>query len=221
MGTVANGCKNRDTIPMFNSITGTITAKLPTILNVENSGVEWEFSVSTLSLDSFGLIGDTTRVFTWLYHREDQMRLYGFPSDTDRQVFLELIKVDGIGPRQAIKILSSITAKDLRLALEGEDVTRLSSAPGIGKKTAQKMILTLKGKLVRDQSFSSDDAVGEHADIVTALTDMGFDRKAAGTQVSKIAAELVAADPAPLNGGDLEKEIFRRAIVALSSSARG
>lgn len=210
---------------MFNSITGTITAKLPNTLYIQNNGIEWDFTVSNLSLDSFGILGKTTRVFSWLYHRDDQMRLYGFPSEEDRQTFLELIKVDGIGPRQGIKILSSISSADLELALESEDVSRLTKAPGIGKKTAQKMILSLKGKLVRDTGDSPVDDSGEYSDIVTALTDMGFDRKAAAIQVDKIATELAApkssqsgtSEVLPLTGGELEQEIFRRAIVALSS----
>ena len=93
---------------MFNSISGRITAKLPNTLYIENNGIEWDLMVSSLALDSFGLVGDTARVYVWLYHREDQMRLYGFPSPEERDIFLELTKVDGIGPKQAVRILSSI-----------------------------------------------------------------------------------------------------------------
>lgn len=202
---------------MFNSISGRITAKRPNTLYIENNGIEWDLMVSSLALDSFGLVGDTARVYVWLYHREDQMRLYGFPSPEERDIFLELTKVDGIGPKQAVRILSSIRPEDLEAALEGEDVARLSAAPGIGKKTAQKMILTLKGKLARDRGTDRSVDEGEHGDIIGALADMGFDRKAAAARVTAIAAELAAGTGASLNRTEREQEIFRRAIVDLSS----
>lgn len=202
---------------MFNSISGTITAKLPNTLHIENSGIEWDIMVPSRALDSFGLVGERARVYVWLYHREDQMRLYGFPTTEERDVFLELTKVDGIGPKQAVRILSSIRPEDLEAALEGEDVARLSAAPGIGKKTAQKMILTLKGKLARDRDAGQATDGGEHADIIGALADMGFDRKAAANRVAAIAAELAAGSGKTLNRTEREQEIFRRAIVDLSS----
>lgn len=202
---------------MFNSISGTVTAKLPNTLFVENNGIEWDIMVPSRALDSFGLVGEQARVYVWLYHREDQMRLFGFPTTEERDIFLELTKVDGIGPKQAIRILSSIRPEDLEAALEGEDVARLSAAPGIGKKTAQKMILTLKGKLARDRGEAQVQDGGEHADIIGALADMGFDRKAAANRVAAIAAELAAGSGKTLNRTEREQEIFRRAIVDLSS----
>lgn len=203
---------------MFNSISGTVTAKKPSELFVETGGIEWEFMVPSLSLDSFGPVGSTARVFTWLYHREDQMRLFGFSNEQERALFLDLLKVEGIGPKQAIKILSSIPVKDLESALDGEDLSRLEAAPGIGKKTAQKMILALKGKLTHSSERSSPSkASGPYEDIVNALTGMGYDRKAALDAVEK-SAQGARSLGQELSGNELEKEIFRRAIVALSGS---
>jgi len=221
---------------MFNSISGTITYKNTNSLFIENSGIEWDFFVPSLSLDSFGTLGSETKVYAWLYHREDAMRLFGFTSVHERDLFIDLMKVDGIGPKQAIKILSSIPVNDLEAALDAEDLGRLESAPGIGKKTAQKMILALKGKLTHiDDSPSRrpQDKKAEHEDIVVALTNMGFDRKMAigavedavrdlktsaltgsANGVSGETASTVASSGA---GKALEQEIFRRAIVALSS----
>lgn len=220
---------------MFNSLSGTITAKLPAALYLENSGVEWDLMVPSLSLDAFGPVGSAARVYTWLYHREDQMRLFGFATVRERELFVDLMKVDGIGPKQAIKILSSISASELEKALDGEDLGKLESAPGIGKKTAQKMILALKGKLTHDPDPArarGTEKKGPHEDIIAALAGMGFDRKAASAAVDTIVAELAhaaAADstaaPDSLdapgsparNSHETEQEIFRRAIVALSS----
>ena len=216
---------------MYNSISGTITYKNTNSLFIENSGIEWDFFVPGLSLDSFGTLGSETKVYAWLYHREDAMRLFGFTSVRERDLFIDLMKVDGIGPKQAIKILSSIPVQDLEAALDAEDLGRLESAPGIGKKTAQKMILALKGKLTHiDDSPSRrpSDKKGEHEDIVVALTNMGFDRKMAIGAVEDAVRDLKTASAvttseagAPSEGVNtgkaLEQEIFRRAIVALSS----
>lgn len=203
---------------MFNSISGTITAKLPASIYLDNNGMEWDITVPSLSVDAFGTVGSSARVYTWLYHREDQMRVFGFASVRERDLFLDLMKVEGIGPKQAIKILSSISVGDLESALDGGDVARIQAAPGIGQKTAQKMILALKGKLtyVDENAKGKPIPKSDHDDVIQALSGMGFDRKQAFEAVDAIAAELIAA------GGDrktesFEKELFRRSIVALSS----
>lgn len=204
---------------MFNSIVGLITEKLPNELIIENQGIEWSLFVSSFALDSFGSLGSEARVFTWLYHREDQMRLFGFYSVHERNLFLDLLKVDGIGPKQAIKILSSITLEELEAALENEDVSKLESAPGIGKKTAQKMILALKGKLTQidTQSYVKNSPIPEeHADIIAGLMNMGFDKKAVIEAVDRLSKEYKASNPdAKLK--TFEQELLRRAIIALSS----
>jgi Holliday junction DNA helicase RuvA len=205
---------------MYNSISGTVTAKLPSSLYLDNAGIEWDIIVPSLSLDFFGPVGSQARVYTWLYHREDQMRFFGFHSVRERDVFIDLMKVEGIGPKQAIKILSGISAGELEKALDGEDLSRLESAPGIGKKTAQKMILTLKGKLTRDsETVRRTEKKSLHEDIIVALVQMGFDRRATVEAVETIAEELKAdgAVGAKVTAKETEQEIFRRSIVALSS----
>jgi Holliday junction DNA helicase RuvA len=203
---------------MFNSISGTVTAKQPTSLFIENNGIEWEISVPALSIDSFGTVGSSARAYVWLYHREDQMKLFGFASPRERSLFLDLMKVEGVGPKQAIKILSTITVSDLEAALDSGDVARLQSAPGIGTKTAQKMILSLKGKLTYAEETGKGKAAAksEHEDVVVALVGMGFDRKAALVVVDDAAREIAGAGTKQ-GSVDFEKELFRRAIVALSS----
>ncbi|MGF7108412.1 Holliday junction branch migration protein RuvA [Treponema pedis] len=201
---------------MFNSIRGILTGKTLESVYVETSGVEWEIFVSALALDNFGIIGKEVKVYTWLYHREEQMRLFGFPTVAERSLFLDLTKVDGVGPRQAIKIMSGLNASILEQALEEGDLEKLQKVPGIGKKTAQKMILALKGKLTSSDTGTGKIQTGkkpEFEDIINALTEMGFERRAAVIQVETIAEELKTA------GGTIkenEQEIFRRAIVALS-----
>lgn len=194
---------------MFNSLVGTITEKRFDLLRVENGGVEWEFSVPARSADEFGAVGEKTRVYIYLLHREDQMRLFGFPSEAERAIFLELIKVDGIGPKQAVKILSGIAAQELSSALESENLARLQQVPGLGAKTAQKLVFALKGKL----PGKTDTGVkGKWEDVVRALTDMGYDRKRVAEAVDRLAPEAGKSE-----GADAEQELFRRAIVELST----
>lgn len=201
---------------MFNSITGILTGKTLDSVYIETLGIEWEVFVSTLALESFGVIGKEVKVYTWMYHREDQMRLFGFPSQAERSLFLDLTKVDGVGPRQAIKIMSGLPAGVLEQALEEGDLDKLQRAPGVGKKTAQKMILTLKGKLT---SSSESNVKGqgrersEYEDIVNALTEMGFERRLVLVQVETIAEDLKLHGKNPKEN---EQELFRKAIVALS-----
>ncbi|MFW6292397.1 MAG: Holliday junction branch migration protein RuvA, partial [Spirochaetota bacterium] len=135
---------------MFNSLRGTISGRGPNSLYVTTAGVEWELDVSGFTLRSLATHGsaDEVRVFTYLYHREDQMRLYGFASPDERRVFLELTRVSGIGPRAALKMLSGTSPNEIIRMLEAEDVDGLVRLPGLGRKTAQKVILTLRGKLV-------------------------------------------------------------------------
>ena len=202
---------------MFNSISGTLTGKTAESIYIETNGIEWEVFVSALSADRFGTAGSTVRAYTWLYHREDQMRLFGFLTPAERSLFLDLTKVDGIGPKQALKILSGLDSAALEAALEAGDVVRLQSIPGIGKKTAQKMVLALKGQLtgLHDTGRTETAKKSEFEDIITALINMGYDRKRAAETVESVAQSMRAKgiDPAAK-----EEELFRTAIVNLSST---
>jgi Holliday junction DNA helicase RuvA len=195
---------------MFNSIRGVITEKLSDTLRIMTGGVEWDISVPATDLGRFGEPGEEDKVFLWLYHREDQMKLYGFFDEKRRATFLELLKVEGIGPKGALKILGGIGQDELEKALEAGDLARLEAVPGLGKKTAQKMILALKGKLAPAQT-ASETPYGE---LAAALTDMGYERRAAVEALAKAAARL----PPGLEGGEKEKLLFKEAIVYLSGS---
>jgi Holliday junction DNA helicase RuvA len=194
---------------MFNSIRGTISGKLADSVRLLTGGVEWDIAMPSSDMARLPPLGEEGRVFTWLYHREDQMRLFGFADDTRRTTFLELLKVEGIGPRGALKILGGIDQDELERALEQEDLTRLEAVPGLGKKTAQKMILALKGRLIRNVPAQEAAPYGELAE---ALAGMGYDKRAAAEALA--AAE--AALPAGVEGAEKEKLLFKEAIVRLS-----
>ena len=195
---------------MFHSISGAITGRGPNTLLLTVGGVEWELEVSGFTLRELAH-EEQARVFTHLYHREDQMRLYGFVSAEERRVFLELTRVSGIGPRAAVKILSAASPQRLIQLLETEDVDGLVLLPGLGRKTAQKIILTLRGRLVAQDH----EAIGAHGELIEGLAEMGFDRGAAAKAVGELAGAVAAEQP-DLTAPETEQEIFRRAIVRLS-----
>jgi Holliday junction DNA helicase RuvA len=134
---------------MFNSLSGEVTLREDERLCVATGGVEWELAVSRKASARFPAPGQPVRVYTYLLHREDAMKLYGFLDPAERSLFLDLQKVDGVGPRGAMRILSGIERKDFVEALDRDDVDALSLVPGIGKKTAQKIIGRGGGKGVR------------------------------------------------------------------------
>lgn len=200
---------------MFNSITAPISGHDFPMLYLQDGAVEWELEVSAATFQSAiaGGSGEAHRVFIHVYTREDLIRLYGFWTDAERVAFRELLRVPGIGPRQALRILSGTSVEALSQLLEQEDVTALTRIPGLGRKTAQKMVLQLKGSLVTDRT---DRRAGGGADpsgdeLEAALTEMGFDRG----QARRILDDLRTGDDAVAD----EQELFRRAIVALSGPA--
>ena len=204
---------------MFNSLFGTITAKFPQTVYLETNGIEWDISVPDSSVDALPHVGEQGRVYTWLLHREDSMKLFGFASAEDRALFLDLLKVDGVGPKGALKILSSVSAAELAGVLDGGDVGRLEKVPGVGKKTAQKMMLALKGKLTLSENTGSTRGKQKtpYSDLVLSLANMGYDKSLAEQKVAAIAEQL-AKDSSFAGKTDKEKEeiIFRRAIVEMA-----
>ena len=195
---------------MLNSLRGRVSGKGTGKFYLETGGVEWEIESSFSSISSLPPEGEVTRIFTHLYHREDAMRLFGFVTETERFLFLDLLKVNGIGPKQALRILSGTTVEFFEHILEEEDASGLARIPGLGLKTAQKIILTLKGKL----TFRKEtEGAGSSNDLVVALEEMGFDRKSAAAVIKSLETELAESG---LGGVELEKECFRQAIIRLS-----
>lgn len=196
---------------MFNSIYGTISHKDDSKIFLELNGIEWSIIMPFNSITKLPPTGEKARVYTYLQHSQDSMQLFGFSSERERILFLDLLKVGGIGPKQSIRILSGIEVDNFIKQLDDNDVDALTRLPGLGKKTAQKIILTLRGKLSFDESPPSQS---NHSDIVNALVDMGFDRKSSEAAVNRASEEDSAVKAA-----DSEKEqiIFRRAIILLSS----
>jgi len=201
---------------MFNSIRGQLSAKTSETIYIFSGDIEWEITMPSNDINSLKLNSEC-RVFTWLYHREDQMKLYGFIDEIRRNTFLELLKVEGIGPKGAVKIMSGISQDDLENALENADLARLEAVPGLGKKTAQKMLLSLKGKLVstaKNAAFQGYDLSSPYNDLIEALVGMGYDRRQAAFALGKAESSVTGEMPKK----EKEDLLFKEAIVYLSGS---
>jgi Holliday junction DNA helicase RuvA len=204
---------------MFNSLTGTITGKFPQKVFIDTHGIEWDVSVPDSALDKLPAVGETGRIYTWMQHTDVLMVLYGFASTSDRALFLDLLKVDGIGPKGALKIMSNVSPSELTAVLDSGNLAALEKIPGVGKKTAGKMLLQLKGKLTIQEGAVAGQrtSAAPYASVVTALVNMGYDRRDAEQTVADI-AQAIDADGANAKLKPSEKEdmLFRRAIVELA-----
>ena len=153
---------------------------------IENGGIGYDIKVPLSVMNELPSIGDEVKIHTYLYVREDILSLYGFLTRDDLQVFKLLITVNGIGPKGALGILSTISPDDLRFAVLADDAKAIAKAPGIGAKTASKLILELKDKLKLEDAFEqklskvSDDSSTAASDknakneAIQALVALGY-----------------------------------------------
>ncbi|MBR2468033.1 MAG: Holliday junction branch migration protein RuvA [Clostridia bacterium] len=132
---------------MYSFISGIIEEKTENYVVVNANGVGYEIYISTNTLSNLPTSGDYAKVYTYLQVREDGMQLFGFASKEEKDVFLQLITVSGVGPKMALVILSSLSVQNLITCIVAGDVKTLSGAKGVGKKTAERIILELKGKM--------------------------------------------------------------------------
>ncbi|MCF0146201.1 MAG: Holliday junction branch migration protein RuvA [Eubacterium sp.] len=187
---------------MIGFVKGRIAGIKEEYVIVENQGIGWQIYVPSSVLGGQLHAGEEVRLFTWLHVREDILQLYGFLTEDDLDIFKLLIGVSGIGPKGALGILSFLSADELRFAVLSDDAARISKAPGIGKKTAQKLILELKDKFSLDEAFekklSHNDQNETGApgmagtasdDAVQALVALGYSGSEALQAVRKVKAD--------------------------------
>jgi len=172
---------------MINSLFGRITAKQDSLLCLQCGPVEWALHASQSTIAELPDVGAQCKVFTYVHHREDQLYMVAFSDEQQRQIFLDLISVGGIGPKQSLRILSGLPSALLVEAIKTDDVTTLSKVPGMGKKTAQKVILSLKGRLI-DLSEDDKKSDDKNYDIVEALVQMGYERQQVTQAVDQAAS---------------------------------
>lgn len=169
---------------MFAYIKGLLEEKGEDHLVVESGGIGYLVFVPGSVISELPSMGEPVKIYTYLHVREDAMVLFGFLTKEDRETFKLLITVNGIGPKGAMGILSALSTYDLKVAIMNNDVTGITQAPGVGKKTAQKLILELKDKLKIDDysqvmasKLSGSDgtaSIGVMDEAVEALVSLGY-----------------------------------------------
>ena len=173
---------------MIGHLNGKLVEKNPTELIIECGGVGYEVRIS---LNTFSTLGDSeaVKVFTKLIVREDAHLLYGFATKEEREMFQHLTSVSGIGPNIAMIMLSSMVPDQIAHAIQTDDVRTIQGIKGIGAKTAQRVIVDLKDKVLK-LSFSTENIFGKNNtqrfDALTALVSLGFDKKSAERALDKV-----------------------------------
>lgn len=167
---------------MIAHLRGKLLAKHPNEAIVETGGVGYDITISVPTFSDLPAAGAEVALHVYTHVREDVIALYGFLRFAEKQLFEKLITVSGIGPKLAITILSGMPADEMVAAIRGNDVTKLTRIPGIGKKTAERMVLELRDKLPDTGSPSMPAAPAMSAveeDVLSALVNLGYQRAAA------------------------------------------
>jgi Holliday junction DNA helicase RuvA len=175
---------------MISRLTGILFEKSPPRIGLDVNGVGYDIEVSMTTLYDLPDVGQKVTLLTHLVVREDAHILFGFGSAQERQAFRELVKVSGIGARTALAVLSGLSVADLAQAISLQEAGRLTRVPGIGKKTAERLLLELKGKFGPDMSTLGSGAKSHESDILQALTALGYSDKECVAAVKGLAADV-------------------------------
>ena len=169
---------------MYAYISGKIADKANNYVVIDNNGIGYKIFMSQTAIEKLPELGHVQKIHTYYHVREDNISLYGFLNNEELRMFELLLSVSGIGAKSAIQILASITPSAFALAVISNDVSKIVKIPGIGKKTAERMILELKDKLKTEQAISKDEKIEQaiHEDdkdieAITALQVLGYTRK--------------------------------------------
>jgi Holliday junction DNA helicase RuvA len=169
---------------MIARLTGTLAAKAPTEIIIDVGGVGYGVSIPLSTYEALGAVRSPVTLLTYLHVREDALQLYGFATEEERDVFRALISVSGIGPKMAQGILSGIPAADLKTHIMMGNSAALTAVPGVGRKTAERMIVELKDKISRIEAASpaaagTDGHSRIRSEALLALTSLGYNRLSA------------------------------------------
>jgi len=180
---------------MIGRVHGKLLEKHPPQIVVDVHGVGYELYVPMSTFYQLPATGAEVTLFTHLVVREDAHQLYGFASESERKAFRQLLKISGVGARTAMAVLSGLSVSDLREAVSAQDGGRLTRIPGIGKKTAERLLLELRDKL--DAALVAPGAAkgdGQLSDITNALLALGYNEREAGWATNQLPAGVAVAD---------------------------
>ena len=181
---------------MIGRLTGTLVEKNPPQLLLDVQGVGYEVDVPMSTFYNLPAIGERIALFTHLVVREDAHLLFGFGTEHERRAFRQLVKISGIGARTALSVLSGLSVAELAHAVTMQDTGRLTKIPGIGKKTAERLLLELKDKLGVDIAtvVGIQRAPPVMSDVLNALLSLGYNDKEAVAAVKKLPDGLAVGD---------------------------
>jgi holliday junction DNA helicase RuvA len=181
---------------MIGRIQGVLLDKNPPQILIDCAGVGYELEVPMSTFYNLPATGDRVTLLTQLVIREDAHLLYGFGTDGERRAFRQLLKVSGVGARTALAVLSGLSVGELAEAVTLQETGRLTRVPGIGRKTAERLLLELKDKLGADlaTTFAVNRAAPATRDVMHALTALGYSEKEAVAAVKQLPEGLTVAD---------------------------
>lgn len=198
---------------MFAYIKGSLEQKSNNYVVIDVGGIGYKIFMATKAIETLGEIGEIVKVHTHYYVREDNISLYGFLSNEELRMFELLLGVSGVGAKSAIAMLSNITPSSFALAVISNDIAKLTKIPGIGAKSAQRIVLELKDKLKNEQAIEKAESVKEKikddtilSEAIDALQILGYNRKEIDKAIEKIQTENMSTE-----------DIIRKALVVLSS----
>ena len=180
---------------MIGRLHGKLLEKNPPQILIDVSGVGYEVDVPMSTFCNLPAEGSEITLLTHFIVREDAQLLYGFATAAERQTFRALIRISGVGPRIALAVLSGMSTQDLADAVEQGNATLLTRVPGIGKKTADRLVLELKGKLAGNAfALAGGAASAAQADILSALMALGYSEREAQASVRALPAEVTVSE---------------------------
>lgn len=190
---------------MISYIKGTLERRAESYIIIETGGIGYQVFVSPATLAKLPQTGAEVKVFTYFSVKEDGMSLYGFASQEEQEMFHKLLTVSGVGPKGALGFLSMLKPSEIIMAILSDDVKTLSKAPGVGRKTAQRVILELKDKFKTEEAISMggeelqgivEVSIGGDAkfEAIDAMTALGYSRSEAAKAVNAVAAEGMSTE---------------------------
>lgn len=192
---------------MFAYIKGSLEEKMSNYVVVETMGIGYKIFMSKTAIGRTGEIGDIVKIYTHYHVREDDISLYGFLSNEELKMFELLISVSGVGAKSAIAMLSNISTSDFAVSIINNDITKLTKVPGIGKKSAQRIVLELKDKLKAEQEIAKSEEreqvieVDENIDeAISALQILGYNRKEIEKAFEKFEYQSMSIEDVIRNG---------------------
>jgi Holliday junction DNA helicase RuvA len=175
---------------MIGRITGTLAEKSPPLVLIDVGGVGYEVDVPMSTFYNLPALGERVALLTHFVVREDAQQLFGFLTAGERNTFRMLVKISGIGPRMALGLLSGLSVDELAHAVAAQDTARLVKVPGIGKKTAERLLLELKGKLAPDLGLPASTTSDNHNDITQALMALGYNEREAAAALKALPPDV-------------------------------